>query len=98
MPRAAAVGVCGVTAAGCARGRLSWPHVQTLGAARAESIHHQEDQVTMRNLLNAEWPKNMQTMTTETMTFLLYRIVVIGESWYWSFFRLGTNGCLHIAW
>lgn len=55
MPRSAAVRVCRVAAAGGARGRFSRPHVQALGAARAESVHHQEDQVTMRDLLNAEW-------------------------------------------
>lgn len=91
MPRAAAVRVCGVTAAGGSRGCLSRPHVQALGAARAESVHHQEDQVTMRNLLNAEWPGNMKIMRA-TLTLLLYRMVValfkvIGGSSYFSCFR-----------
>lgn len=31
-------------------------NIQLLGTARAQHVHHQQDQVAVRNLLHAEWP------------------------------------------
>lgn len=31
-------------------------NVQLLGSARTQHVHHQQDQVAVRNLLHAEWP------------------------------------------
>lgn len=58
MVRAAAVRPRGAAAAGGARRRLARAHVQPLGAARAQRVHHQQDQVAVRDLLHAEWSAN----------------------------------------
>lgn len=54
--RGAAAVVRGEAAAGRAGGRLARAHVQPLGAARAQRVHHQQDQVAVRDLLHAERP------------------------------------------
>lgn len=54
--RGAAAVVRGEAAAGRAGRRLARAHVQPLGAARAQRVHHQQDQVAVRDLLHAERP------------------------------------------
>lgn len=46
-------------AAGGAHARLARAHVQALGAARAQRVHDQQDQVAVRDLLDAEWPETI---------------------------------------
>lgn len=62
--RGAAAVVARRAAARGARARLARAHVQPLGAARAQRVHHQQDEVTVRDLLHAEWPASQQNSSS----------------------------------